>query len=166
MPVLAQTSLAPVYLTGLDHIRHAPSVAAAERSYRYVKLIGTAAAVLALVALLLDLQARHRSQSIASALTRRMGLEPLGDAAALVLEAVAVVLFAAVWGGAVATAAAAPLARHVDSLPQYAPEPVLTVPWSTLGLGLAAAVGAAVLIGAAAAALASRSDVAEALRVA
>jgi putative ABC transport system permease protein len=166
MPVLERSSLAPVYLTGLDHIRDAPSVAAAERSYRYVKLIGVAAAVLALVALLLYLQARHRSQLIATALTRRMGLAPAGDAAALVLEAGAVVLFAAVVGGAVATAAAAPLARHVDSLPQYAPPPVLTVPWTTLGLGLAAAVCAALVIGAVAALLASRSDVAEALRVA
>jgi putative ABC transport system permease protein len=166
MPVLERLSLAPVYLTGLDHIRDAPPVAAADRSYRYVKLIGTAAALLALVAILLYLQARHRGQLIASALARRMGLPLAADAAALVLEAAAVVLFAAVAGGAVATAAAAPLARHVDSLPQYAPAPVLTVPWSTLGAGLAAAVCAAVLIGAAAVVLASRSDASEALRVA
>lgn len=166
MPVLERSSLGPVYLTGLDHIRNAPPVAAAERSYRYVKLIGMTAVVLALVALLLYLQARHRGQLIASALTRRMGLPLLGDAAALVLEAATVVLFAALAGGVVATATAAPLARHVDSLPQYAPAPVLTVPWSTLGLGLAAAVCAAVVIGAAAVVLASRADVAEALRVA
>ncbi len=166
MPVLERSSLAPVYLTGLDHIRNSPPVAAAERSYRYVKVIGTAAAVLALVAILLYLQARHRAQLIASALTRRMGLPLAGDAAALVLEAAAVVLFAALVGGAVATATAAPLARHVDSLPQYAPAPVLTVPWSTLGAGLAAAVCAAIVIGAAAVVLASRSNAAEALRVA
>jgi hypothetical protein len=166
IPALERSSLAPVYLTGLDHIRNAPPVAAAERSYRYVKLIGAASAVLALVALLLYLQARQRSQLIASALTRRMGLAPAGDAAALVLEAGAIVLFAALVGGAVATAAAAPLARHVDSLPQYAPSPVVDVPWPTLGFGLLAAVVAAVLIGAAAVVLAARSDVAEALRVA
>jgi ABC-type antimicrobial peptide transport system permease subunit len=95
-----------------------------------------------------------------------MGLAAAGDAAALVVEAVTIVLFAAVVGGAVATAAAAPLARHVDSLPQYAPPPVLTVPWTTLGLGLVAAVAAALVIGAVTVWLASRSDVAEALRVA
>jgi len=166
MPALEQSSLAPVFLTGIDHIRNDPSVAAAERSYRYVRLIGAAAAVLALVALLLYLQARQRSQLIASALARRMGFSAAGDAAALALEAVAVVLFAGVVGGAVATAAASPIARHVDSLPQYAPPPVLVLPWPTLGLGLAAAVCAAAVLGAAAATLAARSDVAEALRVA
>jgi ABC-type antimicrobial peptide transport system permease subunit len=43
---------------------------------------------------------------------------------------------------------------------------VLTVPWTTLGLGLVAAVAAALVIGAVTVWLASRSDVAEALRVA
>jgi hypothetical protein len=165
-PALEASNLAPVYLTGIDHIRKSASVAAAERSYRYVKLIGTAAAVLALVALLLYLQARQRSQLIASALTRRMGFGLPGDAAALALEAGAIVLFAGVAGGAVATAAAAPIARRVDSLPQYAPAPALVIPWPTLALGLAAATGAALLLGAAAVLIAERSDVAEALRVA
>jgi hypothetical protein len=151
MPLLEQSSLAPVFLTGIDHIRTDPCAAAA---------------VLALVALLLYLQARQRSQLIASALTRRMGFSAAGDAGGLALEAAAVVLFAGVVGGAVATAAASPIARHVDSLPQYAPPPVLVLPWPTLGLGLAAAVCAAAVLGAAAAALAARSDVAEALRVA
>jgi putative ABC transport system permease protein len=166
VPVLERSSLAPVYLTGVDHIRDDPSVAAAERSYRYVELIGTAAAALALVALLLYLQARQRSQLIASALARRMGLPLRGDVAALALEAGAVVLFAGVVGAAVATASAIPIAHHVDSLPQYAPAPVTVVPWPTLGIGLVAALGASLLLGAGAALLASRSDVAEALRVA
>jgi len=165
-PALERSSLAPVFLTGLDHIRGNASVSAAQRSYRYVKLIGAAAAVLALVALLLYLQARQRSQLIASALARRMGFALVGDAAALALEAAVIILFAGVVGGAVAAAAASPIARHVDSLPQYAPEPVLAIPWPTLAFGLAAAVVAAVALGAAAALIAERSDVAEALRVA
>jgi hypothetical protein len=165
-PVLESSDLAPVYLTEVDHIRDNASVAAAERSYRYVRLIGTAAAVLALVALLLYLQARQRSQLIASALVRRMGFGLRGDAAALALEGAVVLLFAGVVGGAVATAAAKPIVHHVDSLPQYAPAPVLAVPWTTLGLGLAAAVAAGALLGAAAVLIAARSDAAEALRVA
>jgi hypothetical protein len=69
-------------------------------------------------------------------------------------------------GAAVATAAASPIARHVDALPVYAPSPVLIVPWTTLALGLTAAVAAGALLGALAVAIAARSDVAEALRVA
>ena len=165
-PVLETSSIAPSYLTTLDHITDNVSVAAAERSYRYVKLIGLAAAVLSLVALLLYLHARQRSQLIASALVRRMGFGALGDAAALALEAAAVVLTAATVGAIVATAAARPIAHRVDSLPQYAPSPVLTVPWGTLTLGVACATAVAALLGAAAVALAARSNVAEALRVA
>jgi hypothetical protein len=75
-------------------------------------------------------------------------------------------LLAGVVGAAVATAAAAPIAHHVDALPLYAPAPALILPWATLALGLAAAVVAGALLGVAAIAIAARSDVAEALRVA
>ena len=45
-------------------------------------------------------------------------------------------------GAAVAIAAASPIAHHVDALPLYAPSPTLIVPWTTIALGLAAAVTA------------------------
>jgi putative ABC transport system permease protein len=166
LPVLDTSALAPAYLTTLSHIYDDASVGAAKRSYRYVKVIGGAAAVLALMALLLYLQARQRAQLIASALVARMGLSRSRDAGALALEAGGIVLLAGVVGAAVATAAASPIARHVDALPVYAPSPVLIVPWTTLALGLTGAVSAGALLGALAVAIAARSDVAEALRVA
>jgi putative ABC transport system permease protein len=166
IPVLETSELAPAYLTTLSHIYANASVGAAKRSYRYVKVIGGAAAALALVALLLYLQARQRSQLIASALVSRMGLGRARDAAALALEAGSVVLFAGVVGAVIATAAASPIAAHVDALPQYAPDPVFVVPWDTIALGLAAAALVGAAIGALAVAVAARSDVAEALRVA
>jgi hypothetical protein len=165
-PVLEASQLAPAYLTTLSHIYDNPSVGAAKRSYRYVKVIGAAAACLALVALLLYLQARQRAQLIASALVARMGLGRARDAAALALEAGGIVLIAGVVGAAVATAAASPIAPHVDALPQYAPGPVFVVPWISIALGLGAAVLAGAVLGALAVAIAARSDVAEALRVA
>ncbi|MGN6796558.1 MAG: hypothetical protein ACTHKS_00250 [Gaiellaceae bacterium] len=165
-PVLETSQLAPAYLTTLSHIYDDASVAAAKRSYRYVRVIGAAAAVLTLLALLLYLQARQRSQLIASALAARMGLRRRSDAAALALEAGGIVLVAGVVGAAVAAGSAAPIAHHVDALPLYAPSPVVIVPWTTLLLGLAAAVLVGALLGAIAVAIAGRSDVAEALRVA
>jgi hypothetical protein len=165
-PVLEASQLAPAYLTTLSHVYDNASVAAARRSYRYVRVIGAAAAVLALVALLLYLQARQRSQRIASALVARMGLSPRRDVATVALEAGGIVLLADIVGAAVAAAAAAPIAHHVDALPQYAPSPVLIVPWTTLVLGLAGATLAGAMIGASAVVIAWRSDVAEALRVA
>ena len=165
-PVLDSSALAPAYVTTLAHIYDNASVGAAKRSYRYVKVIGGAAAVLALVALLLYLQARQRAQLIASALVARMGLSRRRDAAALAVEAGGIVLVAGVVGAAVAVAAAGPIAHHVDALPLYAPAPTLIVPWTTIALGLAAAVIAGAMLGAIAVAIAARSDVAEALRVA
>ena len=165
-PVLETSQLAPAYLTTLAHVYDDASVAAARRSYRYVKVIGAAAAVLALVALLLYLQARQRSQLIASALVWRMGLSRRRDVVALALEAGGTVFLAGVVGAVAATATAAPIAHHVDALPLYAPSPVLIVPWTTLALGLAGVTLAGAVLGAIAVAIAGRSDVAEALRVA
>jgi hypothetical protein len=163
---LVASNLGPSYMTTRAHILEDGSVTAAKRSYRYVKLIAAAAAALALVALLLYLQARQRAQLIASALARRMGATAAGDAAALALEAASIMGFAALLGGVVATAAAAPVVVHVDAVPLYAPPPLLVVPYTTLVLGAIVAVAIAALLGALAAAIAMRSDPSEALRVA
>jgi hypothetical protein len=166
LPVLERSNLAPAYLTTLGHLRDVAAVGAAERSYRYVEIIGVAAGTLALVALLLYFQARHRSQLIASAIVRRMGLRARADAAAVAIEAAGLALLATIVGGGAAILAADPIARHVDALPQYAPAPVYTVPWTTLLAGGAIAVVAAAVLGAAAVAIAGRADVGSALRVA
>ena len=165
-PALIASNLAPAYLTTPSHILDDPSVGAAERSYRYVKAIGIAAAVLSVVALLLYLQARQRSQLIASALVRRMGLAARSDAVAVALEAGAIVAFATVIGGAVAAFTARPLVGHVDALPLYAPAPSYVAPWTSFVVAGAIAVAAAAILGALATVFAARSDVAEALRVA
>src|SRR5581483_2369995 len=95
---IVPSNLEPDYLTTPKHIYDDPSVAATERSYRYVRLIGAAAAVLSLVALLLYLQARQQSQLIATALARRMGLTRRADVLAVAVEAAAIVGFAAIVG--------------------------------------------------------------------
>jgi hypothetical protein len=95
-----------------------------------------------------------------------MGAGAGSDAAALALEAGAIVLFATVIGAAVATAFAKPIVGHVDALPLYAPAPTYVTPWTALIAGAAAATVAAVCIGAVATLIAARSNVAEALRVA
>jgi len=165
-PVLEASDLAPFFLTTPSHIRENGSVVAAERSYTYVRTIGAAAGVLALLSLLLYLQARQRSQRIASALAARMGLGFVGDATALALEAGLAVLFAVTVGGLVAVAAARPLVARVDPLPLYAPSPVAVIPWMTLAGTAFVATIVGMVFGVAAAVVATRSDVAEALRVA
>lgn len=163
---LARSNLGVVYLTTLDHLRRNPGVVAAERSYRYLRAVGAAAAALSLLALLLYLQARQRGQLIASALLRRMGFSAAADAGALALEAAVIVALACVVGTAVAVAAAHPLVGRVDPLPQYAPAPLPVVPWWTFAVAAGVAVAVAAALAVAAAQLAARSDVSKALRVA
>ena len=163
---LVASNLGAAYLTTPSHVLANPGVRATKRSYGYVKLLGAAAAVLSVVALLLYLQARQRAQVIATALTRRMGLEPIRDAAALALEAAAIVVTAGLVGGAAAELAVRPIVTHVDALPQYAPPPSLVVPWTTLLVGLVAAAAAAAIAGALSSLLAARADVGKAIRVA
>ncbi len=163
---LLSSGLEPNYLTTPGHILADPSVAAAERSYRYIKVIAVAGAILSLLALVLYLQARQQSQLIATALTRRMGLTIVDDVLAVSIEAASIVAVAAVVGCAVATAAARPIVHRVDPLALYAPAAQYVVPWATLAAGIAAGIALAALLGALAVAAASRSDVARALRVA
>lgn len=163
---LLASSLQPIYLTTPAHILDDPSVAAAERSYRYIKVIALAAAVLSLLALVLYLQARQQAQLIATALTRRMGLTRRDDLFALSLESASIVGIAAVVGCAVAASTARPIVHRVDPLALYAPAAEYVVPWATLTAGAAIAVAVASVLGAFAVILAARGDVAKALRVA
>ena len=165
-PALRRSDLSPVYLTTRAHIRENGSVVAVERSYGYVRVIGAGAGALSLLALLLYLGARQRSQLIATALARRMGLSALRDAAALALEAGAIVLLAAGTGALVAVLTALPLIEHVDPLSLYAPRASTVIPWTTIAGAVAVATAAGSILGAAASMIAAREDAAEALRVA
>jgi len=163
---LTASNIHPAYLTTFEVIRGDPSVRTGKRSYGYLRTIGGGAVLLALLALLLYLQARQRDQVIAGALLRRMGRKPGADTAAVALEAAAIVALAFFVGLAVAVIATHVVVPHVDPLPQYAPGAVLVVPWIELFAVGAAAAATAALLAAALVWVASRADASEALRVA
>jgi putative ABC transport system permease protein len=163
---LAASKLYPFYLTTIGDLLAKPAVAAATRTYGFFDWIGIAAAALALAAVLLYLHARQREQLIASALARRMGFSRAGDAAALALEAVTITATAVCVGELAAELTARALVNHLDPLAQWSPSLTLVVPWSSLIVALVAATTIAALLGAAAALVAGRGDVAQELRVA
>jgi putative ABC transport system permease protein len=163
---LAVSKLYPVFVTTIDDLLAIPSVDAATRTYGFFDWIGIAAAVLALAAVVLYLQARQREQLIASALARRMGLGRAGDAAALALEAAVITATALCVGVLAAGLTARALVTHVDPLAQWSPSLALVIPWSRLIVTLVAATAVASLLGAAASLVAGRGDVARELRVA
>ncbi len=160
------TSLHPYFVVSVDTYRNNSDFLLATRTLSYMRTVAIAAAILVLVGLLLYLQARQRSQAIASALARRMGLRRGTEIFSLSLELAAIVFFAATLGAVIAIAAAKPITGHIDPLPVYPPAPVFAVP---TGVILWTA-GALVLLSLAAGALtswfASRTDMSEALRVA
>jgi putative ABC transport system permease protein len=163
----ALTGFEPTYPPStIDTYLRAPDVVLATRTFTFMRMIAIGVGVLALVGLLLYLQARQRSQAIASALARRMGLTRGAELLSLCLEVAAILSFAAVIGGGVAIASAAPVVHRIDPLPQDPPSPIFTVPVGEVVLAALALVVVAVAAGALTSWFARRTDVSEALRVA
>jgi hypothetical protein len=162
---LARSPLAPLYLTSVDDFLNRDDLTIGERAYNFLRVIALGAAVLALVALLLYLRARSRSQLLTAALMSRMGIHPPQQAAAAAVEGAALIAFASILGIAAALATASELIGRVDPLPDYAPGVVAQVPWALLAASFVAVVLLAGALGALAAVTAG-GDVEEALRVA
>ncbi len=154
------------YVTTIDAFRQDPDVLLATKTFSYMRLIALAAGALVFVALLLYLQARQRTQAVASAMAVRMGLGRATEIGSLALELAAIALVAALVGGIVAITAAGPITGHIDPLPSDSPAPSLVIPVGAI-VGSAIAL---VVVGIAAAALTSRlarrTNMSEALRVA
>jgi len=162
---LARSSFAPLYLTSVEDFLNRDELTIGERAYTFLRVISLGAAVLALVALLLYLRARSRSQLLTSALMTRMGIAPSQQALAAAVESAALIGFATVAGVAAAVGTASELIRRVDPLPAYPPGVVAQVPWGLLVASGVAVVLVAGVLGALAA-LTAGGDVEEALRVA
>jgi putative ABC transport system permease protein len=165
-PALQKAGVDTYYMTTVDDFLKAPDVLLATRTYSYLRTIALAAGLLVLVGLLLYLQARQRSQTIASALGRRMGLGAGAEVLSLCLEVAGILLFAGVLGAVVAIAAARPVVKQIDPLPDRLPSPVFVVPSTPILAAVAAMAVLAVAAGLITSLLARRADVSEALRVA
>jgi putative ABC transport system permease protein len=165
-PALQKAGVDTYYMTTVDTFRKSPDVLLATRTYSYLRTIALATGLLVLVGLLLYLQARQRAQTIASALGRRMGLGAGSETLSLCIECAGILLFAAMVGAIVAIAAAQPVVKRIDPLPDRQPPPVFVVPSTPILLALAALGVVAVAAGLITSWLARRADVSEALRVA
>jgi putative ABC transport system permease protein len=163
---LAAPAVGGYFVTSVDAFRKNPDVLLARRTFSYMRLIAVAAGVLVFIGLLLYLQARQRTQAVGSALAVRMGLKRRTEIASLALELAAIALGAAVVGGVVALAAAVPLVRHLDPLPDNPPAPALAIPFGAVVLAAAALLVLALAAGVLTSRLARRTDMSEALRVA
>jgi putative ABC transport system permease protein len=155
-----RTARAVTYLEGLgvapgsirtaDRFVRAPNFRAISSSFGFMELLGVLAAAVALVGVVLYLQARQRSRLISYAMTSRMGLSRSGHRAAVVAEIAAILLVAAVVGSVLAIVAGSAMSPWVDPLPSVAPAPSFRLPTGVLALvllavPLTAVVGAAIV---------------------
>ncbi len=144
----------------------APTFRAISSTFLFMELLGVLAAVVALLGVLLYLQARQHARLVSYAVSSRMGLSRRAHRGAVFLEIGAVLLASAVVGGSLALVAGALLSPWVDPLPSLPPSPSFRPP-----IGLFAAIGLAVPITGAVATFlvqrrADRANVAEELRYA
>ena len=162
---LSGSSLSPSYLTAVTDFSRHPDVQNITRTYGFLRIVALAIFGLGLIALMLYLSSRQRSQLVTSAFLRRMGVSQTDQAWSVALESMVLVTVATVVGLAAALITANTIVRHVDPLAQFPPAPATTVPWTLLAATGVAAVLVSGFVGAALVLSLRRSDVGEELRV-
>ncbi len=163
---LAASSVRPYGVLTAEEIRSNPSIVAATRTFDFLRSLGFAAGLLAVVGMLLYLQARQRSRVVSYALSRRMGLAGVGHTAALVLELGAMLLSALAIGVALALVAARVVLGDVDPLAGIPPDPLFSTPVALLVATAVGLVLVSLLGGLLAGRAAERANFAEAMRLA
>jgi putative ABC transport system permease protein len=123
-----------------------PALRALTWAFVFMELIGVVTAVIALIGLVLYLQARQRSRELSYALGRRMGLTSATHRAAVVLEILLLLVTALVAGAVLALGTTALIYQRLDPLPDLPPDPTLQVPVSLL-LSIAVAIAVCAAVG-------------------
>jgi putative ABC transport system permease protein len=163
---LARAEAPPSNTLTAAEVRDIPSISAVIDTFRVLDLLGSGAALLVIVAMLMYLQARKRSRVVSYALARRMGLTHRNHGIALVAELAALLLASYAIALLVATVASWLVAVMVDPLPTIPPETLFTIPAPWLALSAVALGTVAALAGIATNATGGRSDLGSLMRVA
>jgi ABC-type antimicrobial peptide transport system permease subunit len=115
-----------------EEVRTNPRIVAVTRTFGYLKFLGFGAGLLAIVAVLMYLQARQRNRVVSYALSRRMGLTDKSHRVSLVLELLGMLLSALAIAVAFALLAARLIFPEIDPLPGTPPGPLFEIPWSLI----------------------------------
>jgi putative ABC transport system permease protein len=120
-----------------------PGFHALSWAFGFMEVLGIVTALVALIGLLLYLQARQRARILSYALTRRMGLTSGAHRAAVAAELAGLLVAALVIGSALSFAAVAVVYRRLDPLPNLPPSPIIRLPIALLGWAAIAVVACA-----------------------
>jgi putative ABC transport system permease protein len=150
----------------LDDVRNSASLLPSEWTFGFLQSLGGAAGLIALVGMVLYLQARQRARVVASSLAQRMGLSGRAHAGAIGVELAAMLVVAFILGSVLAGVAADLVYARIDPLPNVPPEPLLRVPLAALAV-IPVVLAAASVVGAwRVQRSAHRANVAEVMRLA
>jgi putative ABC transport system permease protein len=163
---LARMEHQPFAEINAEQVEDIPHVAAAIDTFLVVNILGTVAALLTCVGMLMYLQARQRSQVVSYALSVRMGMRDGQNRRALALELGVMLGLAFAIGVTLAIVAANLTVPRLDPITSIPPSPFLVIPM-TLMVGAAVVLATAVWVGAAITNRRARTvDLGEVMRVA
>jgi putative ABC transport system permease protein len=166
LAALRQAGTAPGTVRTADTVMRTPAFLAVSWTFSLLQALGTLAGLVALIGLVLYVQARQRGRLVAYALARRMGLTRGAHLRSVALELAAMLLFSFALGTLLALVTASLVYRRLDPMPEIPPALHLRLPAAVLGLALAgvsvAALAGALLVQRAA----DRANVAEVMRLA
>lgn len=130
-----------------DEVKDLPRVATVIDTFAVLDALGVATGVLVVVALLMYLQARQRSQIVAYGLSVRMGMGPRSHRRSLLLEVGSMLGAAFVLGVGLGIGASVLLVGRLDPLPVVPPDPLVVTPVPAI-IAAAVAVALATWLGA------------------
>jgi putative ABC transport system permease protein len=147
-----------------EEVRANPRILAVTRTFGYLRFLGFGAGLLAVVAVLMYLQARQRNRVVSYALSRRMGLTESSHRMSLVIELLGMLLSSLGLAVLFALIAARIINSRIDPLPASPPGPLFETPWLVIAGTMAILVVVSVVGGLLANRSAERADFAEVMR--
>ena len=138
---------APVFTTvTAEQVQDNPSIIAVTRTFAYLEFLGLGAGLLAVVAILMYLQARQRARTVSYALSRRMGLGRGSHRVALLMELGWMLFSAFLVAAFLALIAASVVLPQIEPLPNIPPSslfktPVLLLTLTALALAITTVLG-------------------------
>ncbi|MCA1703372.1 MAG: hypothetical protein LC808_08955, partial [Actinobacteria bacterium] len=167
--VISALNLAGARVAGTltaEEVRNNPKITAVTRTFGYLQFLGLGAGLLAIVAVLMYLQARQRNRVVSYALSRRMGLTDRSHRISLVLELLGMLVSALAISLGLALVAARLVLPEIDPLPGTPPRPLYEIPWDLVLGTLVTMVVVSIVGGMLANRSAERADFAEVMRLA
>jgi putative ABC transport system permease protein len=166
LAVLRGAGTVPGAVRTAGTVMRTPAFLTVSWTFSMLQALGILAGLVALIGLVLYVQARQRGRLVAYALARRMGLTRGAHLRSVALELAAMLLFSFALGTVLAVVTSSLVYRRLDPMPDIPPALQLRLPAAVLGLTLAG-VGLAALAGALLVQRgADRANVAEVMRLA